>query len=107
MTSAGPGVVHPATTSKMYYVNKERDFSARSTKAGKSGSVKYDSVTLSKSSKGEGRDFMDMVSRLSQEVRTSTTTGDIQSLRQQVVSGSYTPDPMNIAARMLMLGDER
>ena len=50
---------------------------------------------------------MDLVSRLSQEVRTSTTTGDIAKLRQQVSSGQYTPDPMSIAARMLFLGEGR
>ncbi|NCE65506.1 flagellar biosynthesis anti-sigma factor FlgM [Pseudoflavonifractor sp. 524-17] len=49
---------------------------------------------------------MDMVSRLSQEVRTATTTGDIQALRQAVASGAYKPDPMAIAARILFLGEE-
>ncbi len=48
---------------------------------------------------------MGLVSRLSQEVRTSTTTGDIAALRQQVASGTYTPDPMAIAARILFLGE--
>ncbi len=49
---------------------------------------------------------MDMVSRMSYEVRTSTPNGDIQALRQQVSAGEYAPDAYNIAARMLMLGDE-
>ena len=66
----------------------------------------YDSVTLSKPSQNN-RFHMDLVSRLSQEVRTSTTTGDIAKLRQQVASGQYTPDPMSIAARMLFLGEGR
>jgi len=48
---------------------------------------------------------MGLVSKLSQEVRTSTTTGDIAALRQQVADHAYTPDPMAIAARMLMLGE--
>ncbi len=48
---------------------------------------------------------MGLVSRLSQEVRTATTTGDIAALRQQVASGEYTPDPMAIAARILFLGE--
>lgn len=46
---------------------------------------------------------MQMVGRLSQEVRTATTTGDIQALRQSVASGEYTPNPMAIAGRMLFL----
>ena len=49
---------------------------------------------------------MDMVGRLSQEVRTANTTGDIQALRQQVSTGTYTPDPMAIAARMLFMVEE-
>ena len=50
--------------------------------------------------------LMDMVGRLSQEVRTANTTGDIQALRQQVSTGTYTPDPMAIAARMLFMVEE-
>jgi negative regulator of flagellin synthesis FlgM len=49
---------------------------------------------------------MQLVGRLSQEVRTATTTGDIQALRQSVASGAYTPDPMAIAARILFLTEE-
>ena len=48
---------------------------------------------------------MALVSRLSQEVRTATTTGDISALRQQVATGQYTPDPASIAARILFLGE--
>lgn len=44
---------------------------------------------------------MDTVSRLSKEVRTATTTGRVQELRQAVSSGTYTPDPAAIAKRML------
>ena len=65
---------------------------------------KYDSVTLSTPSR-DSRFHMGLVSRVSQEVRTATTTGDIADLRQQVASGEYTPDPMAIAARILFLGE--
>ena len=65
---------------------------------------KYDSVTLSAASE-DSRFRRGMVSRVSQEVRTATTTGDIVALRQQVASGEYTPDPMAIAARILFLGE--
>lgn len=63
----------------------------------------YDSITISSS--GESRFQMDLVSRLSNEIRTATTTGDIQALRQQVASGSYQVDASAIAARMLFLGE--
>ena len=48
---------------------------------------------------------MGLVSKLSQEVRTATTTGDIAALRQQVADHTYTPDPSSIAARILLLGE--
>ena len=68
-----------------------------------SGSGNYDSVTLS--SPWQDNQFMGLVSKLSQEVRTATTTGDIAALRQQVADHTYTPDPSSIAARILLLGE--
>ena len=67
------------------------------------GSSNYDSVTLS--APWQDNRFMGLVSRLSQEVRTATTTGDIAALRQQVADHTYTPDPSAIAARILLLGE--
>jgi hypothetical protein len=49
---------------------------------------------------------MEMVSRLSREVRTANTTGDIQELHRQVSAGEYRPDPMAIAGRMMLLVEE-
>ena len=92
ISSIGPAVVYPAKTGRNDRV-----------KAGP-GTNKYDSVTISQAS-GDSRFHMALVSRLSQEVRTATTTGDIAALRQQVASGQYSPDPMAIAARMLFLGE--
>lgn len=65
----------------------------------------YDSVTISASPTGEILFQKELVSRLSNEIRTVTTTGDIQALRQQVSSGTYQVDPSCIAARMLYLGE--
>lgn len=67
----------------------------------------YDSVSISSAPTGESRFQMDVVSRLAKEVRTSTTIGEIQTLRQQVASGTYVPDPMAIAARIMFLGEGR
>ena len=69
------------------------------------GISKYDSVILS--APGQDNRFMGLVSKLSQEVRTATTTGDIAALRQQVADHTYTPDPSSIAARILLLGEVR
>ena len=61
----------------------------------------HDSVSFSVSVNGEDT-FKSLVSRLSCEVRTATTTGDIHALRQAVSSGNYTPDPVAIAGKILL-----
>lgn len=102
LTSSGYGAISSVGPAKVYRTKtgqKER------AKAGP-GNNKYDSVTISTPNQ-DSRFHMGLVSRLSQEVRTTTTTGDIAALRQQVASGEYTPDPMAIAARMLYLGEGR
>ena len=99
MLTSNYGAISSIAPSKVY-----------STKAGRgtrtkiaSGSSNYDSVTLS--APGQDNRFMGLVSKLSQEVRTATTTGDIAALRQQVADHTYTPDPSSIAARILLLGE--
>jgi len=100
LTSSGYGAISSVGPAKLYR-----------SKAGQTGRAKasvggnqYDSVTISSPSQ-DSRFHMALVGRLSQEVRTATTTGDIAALRQQVASGDYTPDPMAIAARILFLGE--
>lgn len=102
LTSSGYGAISPIGPAKVYQAKSTRDKKAQVVSAGN----KYDSVTLSTPSQ-DSRFHMGLVSRLSGEVRTATTTGDIAALRQQVASGEYTPDPMAIAARILFLGEGR
>ncbi len=102
LTSSGYGAISPVGPAKVYQAKPARDKKAQVLPGGN----KYDSVTLSAPSQ-DSRFHMGLVSRLSGEVRTATTTGDIAALRQQVASGEYTPDPMAIAARILFLGGER
>ena len=100
LTSSGYGAISSIGPAKVYQTKtgqKER------AKVGPGGN-QFDSVTISAPSQ-DSRFHMGLVSRLSQEVRTATTTGDITALRQQVASGSYVPDPMAIAARILVLGE--
>jgi negative regulator of flagellin synthesis FlgM len=66
---------------------------------------KYDSVTLSSQTE-ESRFRKELDSRLANEVRTAASTGDIQRLRKEVAEGTYTPDPMRIARRILYLDEE-
>lgn len=102
LTSSGPKGVSPVGLSKTYYAK---------TKQGAAGKTSvshgnYDSATFSHPVEGEQALQMSLVSRLSHEVRTTTTTGDIQELRRQVASGQYRPDPMAMAGRMLFLVED-
>ncbi len=65
---------------------------------------KFDKVTLS-AHEGEDPIKMELQSKLSQEVRTATTTGALASLRQEVQSGQYQVDARSIAKKMLLLGE--
>lgn len=101
VTSSNYGAISPVASAPAFRAGKDRSGRARIV----SSLNKYDSVTLSTAPEGESRFHMDLVSRMSQDVRTSTTTGNIQALRREVASGTYAPDPMSIAARMLFLGE--
>ena len=66
---------------------------------------KYDQATFSNYA-GKADSFqMNLVSRLSQEVRTATTTADIRELHEAVQSGTYVCDPYAIAGRMLFFSE--
>lgn len=99
LTSSGYSAISSIGPAKVYRTKAGRNDRTQVV----SGSSKYDSVTLSASSQDSR--FLDMVSQLSREVRTATTTGDITALRQQVADKQYIPDPMAIAARILFLGE--
>ena len=71
-----------------------------------SSTSQYDSSSFSTISDEARRFHMDTVGRLTQEVRTATTTGKIQELRKAVTSGEYVPDPAEIAKRMLFFPEE-
>lgn len=64
---------------------------------------RYDQVTIHAH---ENDAFMaEMKSRIAQDVRTATTTGEIRQLHDQVQAGEYRIDAGNIARRMLLLGE--
>ena len=64
-------------------------------------SPNYDFSSFSTVTDSHDRFQMELVSRLSREVRTSTTTGQIQELRRSVAAGEYHPDPAKIAKSLL------
>ena len=61
----------------------------------------FDTVTI-----GSGGSFRQtLLSQISQEVRTATTTGTVNALREQVQAGTYKVDAGAIARKMLLLGE--
>lgn len=85
-------------------VNQLRQHQAQAPVQAAHGADKFDKVTLSVR---EGADpyKMELQSKLSQEVRTATTTGTLAALRDQVQAGEYKIDAGNIAKKLLLLGE--
>ena len=95
-TPSSGGINAFAPITKVYYPNQ-----SHSSTVGTVSNPNYDSSFFTAMTDEKDRFQMDTVSRLSREVRTSTTTGRIQELRQAVSSGTYVPDPAEIAKRIL------
>lgn len=102
-TSSRSGIIPTIGRSNLYYTAAPERESHTQIVSGESG--KYDSITLSTTADGTSR-FKDIVGRLTQEVRATTTTGDIRTLRREVSSGTYQPNASAIAARMLFLRED-
>lgn len=100
LTSTGSGPISPVGRTKAYYPAQKRGAAAQTVSG-----HNYDFAEFSAPA-GRRSFQMEMVSRLSREVRTANTTGDIQELRREVSAGEYRPDPMAIAGRMLFLVEE-
>lgn len=66
-------------------------------------SRRFDSFSISENGQDSRR--LALKGRLSQEVRTATSTDMIAALREQVRSGTYQPDPAAIARKMLLAGE--
>lgn len=61
----------------------------------------FDTVTIG----SDGSFRQSLLSKISQEVRTATTTGTVNALREQVQAGTYQVDAGAIARKMLFLGE--
>lgn len=85
-------------------VNQIRQHTPASAPQAGSGGEKFDKVTLSARENSDPQ-RMELQSKLSQEVRTATTTGTLNALREQVRSGQYQVDANSIAKKMLLLGE--
>lgn len=63
----------------------------------------YDQFQCSAQLDGDETRLRDTVSSLLQKTRTRPTRSEMETLRQQVQSGTYQPDAKEIAARMMMV----
>ena len=68
-------------------------------------SRRFDSITLSGGDGTRSSFEMELRSRISQEVRTATSSGQIAALREQVQNGTYQVDTREIAKKMLLIGE--
>ena len=62
---------------------------------------RFDQVTIT--ARENGSFEMELKSRLSQEVRSATTTGTLSALKREIEAGTYHPDPASIAKKMLLM----
>ena len=67
---------------------------------------RYDQVQFSSHIDERERRVKETVSHISQDIRRRPTQQDIETLRSQVTSGAYQPNPHEIAARMLLMKEE-
>ena len=92
-------IVHTSPVTKSYTAGSGRGTSGSTSVHGEPGN--YDSVSITQAGDAHSCFRKEMVSRISAQIRTSTTTGKIQELRQQVMDHTYHPDPAKIAKSIL------
>lgn len=64
---------------------------------------RFDSFSISENSTADTY-ALDLKSKLTQEVRTATSSEQIAAIREQIQSGSYQVDAREIAKKMLLMG---
>lgn len=64
---------------------------------------RFDSITLSGGDGVRSSFEMELRGKISQEVRTATSSGQVAALREQVQSGTYEVDTRAIAQKMLLM----
>lgn len=64
---------------------------------------RFDSVMLSGVDGRRSSFEMELRGKISQEVRTATSSGQVAALREQVQSGTYQVDAREIAKKMLLM----
>ena len=67
------------------------------------GERRFDSVMLSTSEGVRANYEMELRGKISNEVRTATTSGQVAALREQVQNGTYQVDARETARKMLLM----
>lgn len=99
-----PYSINPVSGGAVRGVSQVRPHSAAASVHSSAAGEKFDKVTLS-ARDGADPYKMELQSKLSQEVRTATTTGTLATLREQVQSGEYQINAESIAKKLLLLGE--
>lgn len=100
MISPGLNPIPSIGISKTDYTNRGRIVRSKAAHG-----ANQDFISISSPSSKEDRFCLDLVSHISHEVRTATSTSDILALREDIANDRYVPDPARIAANMLLLGE--
>ncbi len=66
---------------------------------------RFDTVSIG-SAAGRSSFEMELKSKITQEVRAAATPGRLSALSRQIQDGTYEPDAMTIARRMLLLAED-
>lgn len=69
-----------------------------------SATRRFDSITLTGGDGTRSSFEMELRGKISQEVRTATSSGQVAALREQVQSGTYQVDARETARKMLLMG---
>lgn len=85
-------------------LNQLRPHTAAAVEQASRNGESFDKLTLSAKESGDPQ-RLELQGKLSQEVRTATTTGTLAALRQQVQAGEYKIDAGSIAKKLLLLGE--
>ena len=95
----------PAAEVRTYQPQSAAPQSAQSaSKTEASAARRFDSVTIRADQGRQSPYALELRGKISQEVRTATSSGRIAELREQVLSGTYQVNPAAIARKMLLLG---
>ncbi len=98
MKISGANIAASEAAARTY--QSQNSAAARTKESGTSR--RFDSVMLTGAGGARSSFEMELRSRISHEVRTATTSGQVAALREQVQRGEYKIDAREIAKKMLL-----